>query len=222
MENNLSECEITLKDASYDSSHKEYMTECDIKVLNFDRIKGHYINKYLSGINPDLKSNDVLCFSKEGLVFIEFKNGCIDAVENNKIILKIYDSLFIFFEVCSELGFSKQIVQNSITYSRKNIEYILVYNKDRYNVQKGKLKDTPQTMKGVERQLEKAGEKIEREKLQHSISRDSILKRYGKIILFGLDRYKGYLFKNVYTLTKEEFNNKFVPRLENQKNEEVI
>ena len=31
-----------------------------------------------------------------------------------------------------------------------------------------------------------------------------------EFILFGLDQFKNYLFKNVYTLTEKEFEQKFV------------
>ena len=33
-----------------------------------------------------------------------------------------------------------------------------------------------------------------------------------EFILFGLDQFKNYLFKNVYTFTEEEFEKKFVNR----------
>ena len=36
-----------------------------------------------------------------------------------------------------------------------------------------------------------------------------------EIISFGLEKFKGYCFKNVHTYSKEEFETKFVKRIEN-------
>ena len=201
----------TLRQTSLDNddNKNEYMTESEIDVLNFDEIKSCYSGRYLSNnVKLTPASNDALFIGKEKIIFIEFKNGGIDDKENNEIFRKIYDSLLIFFEIYSELGLSERIKQNNISYSRQNIEYVLVYNKDTYN-KNNKRGNTIQTIKGIERQL------------QNSESRDlmyKILSQRGnkQFILFGIDRFEGYLFKKVYTLTKEEFNRIFIPILESQ------
>ena len=96
--------------------------------------------------------------------------------------------------------------------------YILVYNEENYV----KFGNTRQTGIGLERQkerLENAGGRI-----SQSYYRDQLYKATRKLakeefILFGLDQFKGYLFKNVYTFTEEEFEKKFVEVREQKKSD---
>ena len=84
------------------------------------------------------------------------------------------------------------------------MNYILVYNEERYS----KEHLTRQTRVGFERQ-EKA-----RKESQH---RDRLYKRVRnlageELIKFGLDQFKNYLFKNVYTFTVKELEEKFLSK----------
>ncbi|WP_297712354.1 hypothetical protein [Clostridium sp.] len=201
LRNNIS----TLKDVSYDNDNNEYMTNSNLKVIDFDKVKENYIKNNMSNVKPNPKSNDALYLSKDGVwTFIEFKNGSI----RNNIVFdinkKIYDSLFILFDIDfknSEIEFN-----NTISFSRSNINYILVYNKKKYD-QNG---PTGLCDEGIKRQ---------KSSLQQSKSRDYLSKRLfshakENFILFGLDQFKGYFFKEVFTYTKEEFEKNFVEKCE--------
>lgn len=98
---------------------------------------------------------------------------------------------------------------NSISYTRKNMIYILVYNKENYR----KFGQTRQTKDGIDRQ--KARLQDSNGGISQSYYRDQLYKTTRRLakeefILFGLDQFKNYLFKNVYTFTEEEFQQNFI------------
>ena len=194
---------ITLHQASFDSDGKAYMTESTLPCFDFDGIKEWYIKEKIPNVKPSPASNDALLIGENGMVFIEFKNGKIDNAENNRIIQKIYDSLLILFDRAVDMGWFREDFQADISYTRNHMEYVLVYNEEKY----ASRFPTAQTKKGMERQ-----------KLQASVCRDKInkyVRRRGNraLVKFGLDRFRGYVFKEVYTLTESEFNAEFIPTL---------
>lgn len=192
----------SLKELSYDSFNSEYMTESEITAIDFDKVKDSYIINNLESVNPNPKSNDALYISdNKTWTFIEFKNGIIDDKVNFELNKKIYDSLSILFDI----DFTNSNIEfiNCISFTRKNMNYMLVYNKEKN--------------KSINTTNHKAGEKRQKNKvsLQNSESRDylgkSISRRAGReFIKFGLDQFKGYFFNEVFTYTKEEFENEFV------------
>ena len=132
----LKDNEKKLKCTSKDHANDQYMTESLRMVVNFDGVKEQYIKiNNLSQIS--IKSVDALMqFKKDKpIIFVEFKNGIIFIEENpkngnstKKIILdpeieqeicdKAQDSLLVF----------NDIVGKNISYTRKNVDFILVYN----------------------------------------------------------------------------------------------
>lgn len=112
----------TLRETSWDKDgvNPGYMTDSDIQVINFDKVKESYIKDM--GLSCTPCSNDALYIGKdEKIYFIEFKNG---VVKNNTIFNvynKVYDSLLIF----------NDIVQKNISFCRENVNFILVYNEIR-------------------------------------------------------------------------------------------
>lgn len=202
----LSSVQETLENASYDKKNKEYMTASKLKVIDFDKVKNNYVACNIPNVDPHPKSNDALYISKDGVwFFIEFKNGNIDDKVNFEINKKIYDSLFVLFDIKfipNEMKFN-----NCISFTREHMYYILVYNKDRYD-ENNQTKATEFGMKRQEKYI-----------LQKSKSRDrlkkSIMRLSGETLIhFGLDQFKGYFFKNVFTYTKEEFEKEFVNKYE--------
>lgn len=168
----------------------EYMTESTIPAINFDKTKDEYIKDLHLTETPS--SNDALLKDQDGnVIFIEFKNGSLSK-EKYKLRKKIYDSLLIFLD----------ITKKSISDTRTNAEYILVYNADanQKDLQKD-LKD-----KGVDY-------------VQPSSSFNGfakILATYAnkEHIFWGLDIFQNYCFKAVHTYTKEEFETNFISKLE--------
>ena len=178
--NNIS----TLKEISKDNHDgiEYYMTESTLTAVDFDAVKDEYVKKQKlghEGHNP--KSIDAIFFDSKGKqVFIEFKNGYIDKKEQYMIIQKIYDSLLIYSDIICE----------NIKYTREQIDCILVYNELKNN--------------------EKNKDKISKNNVQNAESRDHIGKRLSRLAgtsfrKYGLEIFKNYCFREVYTCTEAEF-----------------
>ena len=196
----IDEKRSTLKDTSYDNDNNEYMVESQLPVCSFDEVKEWYVGNKIPCVNPMPKSNDALFWGEEESFFIEFKNGKIDNTVNYELNKKIYDSLFILFDLNYIDKYGKAV--NSISYTRTNMNYILVYNEGRYLA----AGPTRQTKEGFERQRVRKNVSKHRDELYRSIRGLA----NEELVKFGLDQFENYLFKNVYTLTAEEFEKRFV------------
>lgn len=185
----------TLKQTSKDDNNQEYMTESTIKVINFDSIGGDKYSKN-NKLNIQLKTNDVLFLHNDKkYTFIEFKNGKlvdktnkIDIKKLKDIELKILNSLFV-------LG---DIEEKSLSSLKEITDYILVYNEE---------KNTPNERNSIS----EIGNYFIN---QGNISSEKTKTEREEIICFGLEKFKGYCFKNVHTYSKEEFEEKFVKKYE--------
>ena len=173
----------TFKETSYDKDGKEprYMTNSEIQVINFDKVKNWYIKDMFLSSTPC--SNDALYIGKDNKIFfVEFKNG--DLEKNKKMVFnvynKIYDSLLIF----------NDIVHQNISFCRENLYFILVYNesKNSYEECETKQEDSPKAM----------------------ISKFIHNKAKKKFVRFGLDKFEKIYFKEVFTYTESEFENLFL------------
>ena len=185
----------TLKQTSKDDNNEEYMTESTIRVINFDSIGGDKYSKN-NKLNIQLKTNDVLFLHNDKkYTFIEFKNGKlldktnkIDIKKLKDIELKILNSLFV-------LG---DIEEKSLSSLKEITDYILVYNEE---------KNTPNERNSIS----EIGNYFIN---QGNISSEKTKTEREEIICFGLEKFKGYCFKNVHTYSKEEFEEKFVKKYE--------
>lgn len=163
-----------LRKTSKDDNNKNnvsFMTESKLDVINFDAVVKDYAREHK--LNSIPTSNDALYISDDGrILFIEFKNGVIDKETRYNIKEKIFDSIFILTD----------ILEKNISYTRENVEYILVYNEEKNS--------------------------------KNFIANHICQKADTHFIEKGLERFKGYCFKDVYTYTKEEFENNFVKKYE--------
>lgn len=172
----------TLKETSKDNHNgtAAYMTESQHDVINFDAVKTEYVEPLKLKKIPT--SNDALFAYVDGrLAFIEFKNGCMKK-KDYCVRKKIYDSLLMFSDITHE----------GISYTRVYMDYILVYNEE-----KNPEENDEHTSIGV------------------SSARDGLAKKVlglgnQPFIKYGLEIFKDYCFKNVYTYTEREFEEKFV------------
>ena len=179
---------VTLKRASKDENggRVEYMTESQIGVINFDKVKEAYARE--KGLTKHPKSNDALYIQQGNIdTFIEFKNGYMEKGKGPELKEKIYDSLLILMDIIDE----------NISYTREHLNYILVYNgvknSDNENINpKTTMQDSPA-----------------REEISKSIFKLAKDRKIG----FGLDKFKVYCFKEVATYTKEEFEQEFVAKI---------
>lgn len=109
----------TLKQTSYDDAKKEYMTESEYPVIDFDAVKEAYLLNKGAKIE-ELKSADALVNCAQKIVFIEFKNG---SMKNEKKVVKekMKDSMFILVD----------LLDSTIEYVRSNVAFVVVYNKEK-------------------------------------------------------------------------------------------
>ena len=185
----------TLKQTSKDDNNEEYMTESTIRVINFDSVGGDKYSKN-NKLNIQLKTNDVLFLHNDKkYTFTEFKNGKlldktnkIDIKKLKDIELKILNSLFV-------LG---DIEEKSLSSLKEITDYILVYNEE---------KNTPNERNSIS----EIGNYFIN---QGNISSEKTKTEREEIICFGLEKFKGYCFKNIHTYSKEEFEEKFVKKYE--------
>ena len=116
LKNNIS----TLKETSKDNHNNEsetFMTQSMLPAVDFDEVKNEYIRKLHLSENPT--SNDALLVLSDKIIFIEFKNGHLDSKDFFDIRAKIYNSVPILTDILGK----------GISFTRKNVDYILVYNK---------------------------------------------------------------------------------------------
>lgn len=191
-------CQKSLREISCDTSQKrnEYMCSSALPAFDFDAIKEWYAETYLPGLSMTPCSNDALWLNEKHITFIEFKNGKIDGSENNKIIFKLYDSLLLLLDEKLDVSWYQEDFKPNISYTREHMDYILVYNQEKFD----KKNLTPQTRRGKERQLQDSSHRTLMYKTLRNLGKKSL-------ILFGLDRFEGYLFHRVYTMDQVEFEN---------------
>ncbi len=173
LNDNIESLKETSKDDS-DTNNIQYMTTSEIAVVNFDLVKRSYVNGF--GLSEEVATSvDAIVPMKDGILFVEFKNG---KVNNRNIKDKARDSLLIFLE----------IIGKNITFSRSNIDFVVVYNIEKNplpnQITKGKLQETPSRI----------------------VIADFFMKKAKKeLILFDLERYEKLYFRNIHTYSKEEF-----------------
>lgn len=129
----------TLKHMSFDETHKEYMSEDEtVVVYDYDGVVKDYASREHI-FKPC--SNDALYIDDERITFIEFKNGTVKA---KQLLQKAYDSLFVLFDQDMGLEWRRADFCSNISFSRKNIDYILVWedpDKDPKTADRQKIKN---------------------------------------------------------------------------------
>lgn len=164
----FSHSESTLRELSKDTSGIEvvYMTKSLHSAINFDKVKTEYTN--LLGLSEECASSvDALMYNGKDAIFIEFKNGNMKN-ERQKVKTKVRDSLLILCD----------IMKWDISYTRKNISFILVYNETKNsNVHN----------------------------FRNVISDHIMQQANTEKIRFGLDGFQTLYFKEVHTYNEEEF-----------------
>lgn len=176
----------TFKETSYDKDGEEpgYMTDSQIQVINFDKVKDGYIKNLALSNTPC--SNDALYFGKDNKIFfVEFKNGVLDERprRNFNLCKKIYDSLLIF----------NDIVNKNISFCRENLYFILVYNESKNRREACKTEQEESSKAIISKKIHKKAKK--------------------KFVRFGLDRFEKLYFKEVFTYTESEFEDAFLSQI---------
>lgn len=138
----------TLKITSLDISQDRNESMSDnvsLPVYNYDGVVQEYsarehISKHCS--------NDALYIDENRITFIEFKNGGINKEQLKK---KVYDSVLVLFDSDMGLEWCRPDFIGNISFSRKNIDFILVWENSARNP-----KDAAQ--KGIHHHLNRMGQ----------------------------------------------------------------
>jgi len=180
----LSDSISTMMETSKCTSSGTVMTESQLCVVNFDDVKKSYIKKLSVPEMP--KSSDALFTDKKGgMYLIEFKNGVMDTEKIYAVRLKIFDSLLILTD----------ILEKGVSTTRQSLNYILVYNENK-------------------NPLKKENDEVQNSKSKRQIKKHYLAKGKKRLIEWSLARFEGLYFKNVYTITKDEFQSDFVNKWE--------
>lgn len=171
---NMSTLQECSKDDS-DSVNPQYMTYKKMQVINFDGVKTEYVASL--GITENQpKSLDSLMVFDGKLTFVEFKNGSMKK-EKDKVREKALVSLLIF----------NDIMGNDISYTRENVDMILVYNDEKNPSSKSK-------------------KTYVRESASRDYLKNAFLKKADEeFVRFQLWRLQRLYFHRVHTYRLEEF-----------------
>ena len=176
--NNFENCNIfnenieSLSSISIDKNSKTYMTNSLLKAVNFDKVKEQYSHDLEISQVP-ASCDAILRLSNNKFIFIEFKNGKISSEEKRDINLKLRDSLLLFCD----------ILKCTVTDTRNLVEFILVYNAEKNNLNNKKISPY-----------------------------DDIVTKVGRyaaeeIIRFGFKKFQNLYFYKVHTYNETEFEN---------------
>ena len=166
--------QATLRKCSYDAAHNEYMTLSELPVINFDDVKTDYLN-HRGYTEEKAHSVDAIVNGPDQLLYmIEFKNGDIKK-ERKSIQLKVRDSILLICDIC----------KRSISYTRKEVVFVLVYNEERSHLD--------WETKRMLRFVNCSG---------HSIP------------FMDLDKIEGFIVRKVHMLTVKQFEERLLPKLQ--------
>lgn len=158
----------SLKDISLDKSNDQYMVKLPNKAIDFDNFKKDYCRKINSHQN-NTSSADALFYHQDKLLMVEFKNGQLAKMRHSDLEMmlknKMLHSLLMFCDVTG----------TTISFTRKNLVFILVYNEEKNKIFKNKIR-------------------------KHISS-----KAKTHIVRFGLDKFPEFFYNDVQTLTAEQF-----------------
>lgn len=179
----------TLKETSFDSQNREYMTQSTLEVINFDNLKEEFFQKIKNVTERTFCSNDALFLHNENEIYmIEFKNGIINQSIIYNLFWKNFDSILIYMHYDIR----------DIERIKNNLNYILVYNQE-------KNSNIPGT-----------GQSISQSDSRNQFGKSLAKKAEKEFIQFGLGYFKDYIFKDVYTLNESQFESRFLKIWESQ------
>ncbi|MEE1154027.1 MAG: hypothetical protein UH241_02615 [Acutalibacteraceae bacterium] len=183
----------TIKETSLPDDKKVFI-DSEIEAIDFDKVK--------NDINKNLKSNDALIINQNNKwIFIEFKSGFIRDDVERECMIKIYDTILLSIDIAFNNSI-EYIKENPLQFFKQNCDYYLVYGS------KNEPFNESYMTTGTRKYLNNIGY-FEKNKSKKAIAHRLAQKANDNYILFGLHKFKGYLFKNVYTIDEDAFKKKF-------------
>ncbi|MCI8428490.1 MAG: hypothetical protein HFJ03_13310 [Lachnospira sp.] len=122
---------------------------------------------------------------------MQIKNGIMTRPMIFNVYNKIYDSLLIF----------NDIVEQNISFCRKHMNFILVYNES---------KNLSEDYNNEGKNLSKDGKIKNQDCSKAKIGKYFYSKAKKKYIRFGLERFEKLYFQEVFTYTQQEFEDSFL------------
>lgn len=187
---------VSLHDKSLSDSSNERWINSDKYVYDFDRIKGQLLSDFnlLPKSPVGITSVDAIYINKLGnYVQIEMKDG---KVHPQKIAMKLYDTVCLLDIV----GIRK------IQDSKDNDTFILIYkdasNKETVDKEISKLNNKNSWAYKNEGSI---GEIDIQDQPLNNMKNKLAQRGNFYYTFFGLSKFEGFLFKKVYTLTKEQY-----------------
>jgi len=152
---------FTIKEISKDETNKEYLCSYTNKFYDLDKIAKIYTATW--------ESCDMIFFSQNKIILVEFKNGKIDSSKKPKIIRKFLNSYALLYEILQDLEISKD------KFWQLKIDLIFVTSKykndGQINYRQKKQKDSLEILSLLE----------------------------NNIILYDFAKYKDWYFNEIYT-----------------------
>ena len=177
---NYENYESTIEAVSQSDGGKKFI-ESDIKVYDFDKFTEDICRDYRNKKN--LCSVDAFAISDNGnFLFIEFKNARKSQFPKTSLPPKAFDSIYIAQFFLQE--------KYSIEYLKEHSVLIVVYNDDAVYGQ------------------QKENKSGHFEKIKNKLGTYAKVDKE-KEILFNLEKYKGALYKDIFTISKKEFMEKY-------------
>ena len=183
---NLPQCTLK-KTSKYKINDKVYyMTHSDLGCVDFDKAKEEYTSQLEFSELP--KSVDALFSFCNDVFLIEFKSGRLAKKEIYGIRLKIFDSLLMLTDM----------LKIDISHTQQKFKFILVYNEEKNPFS------------------EEENEEMRKLGLSPAPARTEIAKNIAnkttnkKFIRFSLSRFEKLYFNEVFTVTKDEFESKYI------------
>ena len=177
---NYENYESTIEAVSQSDGGKKFI-ESDIKVYDFDKFTEDICRDYRN--KKSLCSVDAFAISDNGsFLFIEFKNARKSQFPKTSLPPKAFDSIYIAQFFLQE--------KYSIEYLKEHSVLIVVYNDDAVYGQ------------------QKENKSGHFEKIKNKLGTYAKVDKE-KEILFNLEKYKGALYKDIFTISKKEFMEKY-------------
>lgn len=176
-EHQLYSCYITrLREASYDKSNNEYLSESVLPVLNFDEMVAGYASAL--SIPCPSSADAFFCASDEEGWLIEFKNGVVDRRNRHSLEKKIYDSVLVLADITGK----------PIEECRGKLTFVLVLNREK-NTKHLKEVTAPSDSKALSAfacMLSEKGGK--------------------RFIPYGLGKFQNYILKDIIVVDDKDFD----------------
>ena len=170
----------TLSLTSLDKSRNVCMTGSQLMVVDFDEVKNQYVSSLGTRAVPAPNSNDALHVDRNDRMY--FVEFKNGKVDKYKLMQKNYDSTIILSTILDE----------NIANLKERLEYILVYDEEKNPEGKD------------------SGLLVQQSSFNDKIRQDFAKQSNENFIKFNQGFFVNYLFSDVHTITKSDFEKKFV------------